>query len=108
MRNVPMPWFPRALAAVDLRPRDRVLFAHPGSVLAVRTVLQTIGKEGRLVVLEPTRALAEAIARELPSAEVVASAALDERFGAFDAVLALPLHGPLDRKSTRLNSSHRT
>lgn len=95
MRDLPMPWFPRALTALDLRLRDRVLLAHPGSTLAVRTVLQTIGKDGRLVVLEPVRKLAEAIARELPTVEVIATAELDQRYGAFDAVLAIPLHGPL-------------
>jgi SAM-dependent methyltransferase len=95
MRDLPMPWFPRALAALDLRPRDRVLFALPSTALAVRTVMQAIGKDGRIVVLEPQHRRAEAIARELPEAEVIATSDFDQRYGAFDAVLALPTHGPL-------------
>lgn len=95
MRDLPMPWFPRALTALDLRPRDRVLLAFPGSALAVGTVVTSIGKDGRLAVLEPSRMLAEAIARQFPMAEVMATDEIEQRYGAWDAVLAMPLHGPL-------------
>jgi hypothetical protein len=96
MRERPQPWFLRALQVLDLRKKDRVLLAEPGSVASARAVQQAIGPHGELTVLAPHRPRAQAIAVALPAADGLAVAIDgDDRFGTFDAVLASPFAGPL-------------
>lgn len=96
MGDPELPWFPRALEVLDLRRRDRLLLAMPGSVAAVRAAAQLVGADGAVTVLEPRLPIAEAIAAELPACQVLALEPVGrERHGSFDAVLAVPFAGPL-------------
>jgi len=91
-----VPWIPRALQVLDLRSDDRLLLAMPGSVTTATAAANVCGPDGSLTVLEPRRSIARAIATALPAADVlVAEPVGTERFGSFDAVLAVPLCGPL-------------
>lgn len=89
---VGFPWFSATTSLLDLRRQDRVLVAGAGAPAHVRAILAVIGSHGSLMVIEPNRALAEAIAElEHPSLEVLAiSPAGSERFGSFDALLSCP------------------
>ncbi|GDY02173.1 hypothetical protein LBMAG49_15020 [Planctomycetota bacterium] len=95
MRDLPIPWIAHAQAALDLRRKDRVLLCMPNTVAAAQAVAALIGDDGRLVVLEPDRRTAAAIARAMPQAEVITQSPRDHRYGFFDAVLATPLAAPL-------------
>lgn len=90
------PWFARAVQAIDLRRKDRLLLVLPGSVAAAKAVRPLVGSQGAITVLEPQRKVAEAIAAQVEAVDVLAlEPTPDERFGAFDAVLAAPFAGPL-------------
>lgn len=95
MPDAVLPWLPRALQALDLRRKDRLLLALPGQVAVARAVAQQIGPQGALTVLEPRRKVAEAIAEALPAASVLLlNPGGDAQFGTFDAILSAPLQAP--------------
>jgi len=87
-----LPWFPAAMGLLDLRPDERVLLHGSGDHGHVRAVASLVGRRGKVVVVEPVTAVAEAIAAmALPQVEVLLLAADgSERFGTFDAVLCTP------------------
>lgn len=87
-----LPWFAAAMAQLELRPRERVLLHSGGHEAQVRAVASAVGRSGKVVVVEPRRAIAEAIAAlDLPQLEVLALATDgSEHFGTFDAVLCAP------------------
>ncbi|MGE3171939.1 MAG: hypothetical protein AB7O97_04885 [Planctomycetota bacterium] len=89
------PWLERTLQVLDLRRRDRLLLVQPGGVALAVAVAGVVGDRGEITVLEPRRRAAEAIAKALPRAAVLAyEPSAEEHFGVFDAVLALPLAEP--------------
>lgn len=96
MVEVHPPWFLRAVELLELRSRNRLLLAMPGSVDLAVAAANLCGTEGSVTILEPRRAVARALVSALPAAEVVVTDAIDaERFGSFDSVLGIPLCGPL-------------
>ncbi len=105
------PWFQDAVDVLDLRRQDRVLVVHPDPKQA-RALSSVVGKAGALTIVQPDRAMAQAIAElDLPHVEIFAHVLNgDERFGSFDALLCAPLtdlalalgaYGELPRRNLR-------
>ena len=90
------PWFLRAVELLELRSRNRLLLAMPGSVDLAVAAANLCGPQGSVTIIEPRRAVAKSIASALPAAEIVVTDTIgEERYGSFDSVLGIPLCGPL-------------
>jgi hypothetical protein len=90
------PWFHAAVQLLDLRSKDRLLALGCGAREAC-ALAHLIGSRGTLIVVHGERAAAEAIAAQVPAHVEVVVHQPDgsERFGSFDALLAVPRWGPL-------------
>ena len=90
------PWFPAALAALDLRRRDRLLAIDVGfaEAKALRTI---VGRDGETVLVLRDRQTAERVAGfEWDGVRVLAhTVGGDETFGSFDALLMAPAVAPV-------------
>lgn len=89
------PWFHAAVKLLDPRPKDRVL-ALSCSAREAAALAHLVGHRGALMVVQPERDEAEAIAGQVPAHVEVVVGQLDgsEHFGSFDALLAAPCWGP--------------
>lgn len=96
----PEPWAPAALARLDVRPGDRAL-ACCVSLATARALAAAVGRDGALVVVGDARTAHQLANLRLPQLQAFAHALRgDERFGAFDALLACPATGaPLPPKA---------
>lgn len=89
------PWFPEVMELLDLRRRDRVLLMTAQHPRHVRSVLQCVGTQGDVLVVDPSRKVATEVVEAVPEVEVLALIPTgDEVFGRFDAFLACPLGMP--------------
>ena len=93
--DIEHPWFPEVMDLLDLRRQDRVLLVTAQRTGYVKAVLQRIGSQGDVVLVEPSDERATEVAAALSRVEVIARVPTgEERFGSFDALLACPLGMP--------------
>ncbi len=96
------PWLHESLQSLDIRKGERVLQLTGHHVQQSRAILELIGRDGTLVVLEPDEALADRVRAIGQDGMHVIAIQPDgtEEFGRFDAVFACPswnVGWPLER-----------
>ncbi len=90
----PEPWLPAAIALLDVRRQDRLLACGVG-VEHARALAALVGREGEMVAVCDGADAEQLASLDLPQVQVLAhSLSGSERFGTFDALLAVSANGP--------------